>query len=62
MTRVAKGISGRRWSFQWDATPGDHVLTSRAFDADGAAQPVAPPWNIQGMGNNLVQEVAVSVR
>jgi DMSO/TMAO reductase YedYZ molybdopterin-dependent catalytic subunit len=27
--------SWRQWSWQWDATPGDHVLYARAFDPDG---------------------------
>lgn len=78
VTRVEVGIDGswheasleerpgpwawHRWSFRWEATPGEHVLTSRAFDAKGSAQPAEAPWNVQGMGNNLVQEIAVSVR
>jgi len=52
----------RRWSFDWEATPGDHVLSCRATDADGNVQPTEQPWNLQGIGNNLVQEVAVTVR
>jgi hypothetical protein len=52
----------RGWSFQWVATPGDHTLSCRATDASGAAQPLEPPWNLQGVGNNLSQEVAVTVR
>lgn len=27
--------SWRQWSWQWDATPGDHVLYARAFDPSG---------------------------
>jgi DMSO/TMAO reductase YedYZ molybdopterin-dependent catalytic subunit len=52
----------RRWSCTWDATPGDHVLSCRATDAAGARQPTEAPWNVQGMGNNLVQQVPVTVR
>ncbi len=52
----------RGWSFTWGATAGDHVLACRATDATGAVQPDSQPWNYQGMGNNLVQELAVSVR
>lgn len=52
----------RGWSFAWEATPGDHVLSCRATDADGNTQPLEQPWNLQGMGNNLVQEVPVTVR
>jgi DMSO/TMAO reductase YedYZ molybdopterin-dependent catalytic subunit len=52
----------RGWSYAWDASAGEHELSCRATDAAGNAQPIAPPWNRQGMGNNLVQTVAVSVR
>jgi DMSO/TMAO reductase YedYZ molybdopterin-dependent catalytic subunit len=52
----------RGWIFDWNATPGEHVLACRATDADGNVQPERQPWNQQGMGNNLVQEVAVTVR
>ena len=52
----------RAWSADWNATPGAHTLACRATDAGGDAQPVDPPWNLQGMGNNLVQTVHVTVR
>ena len=52
----------RRWSLAWDATPGAHVLQCRATDAAGNVQPLEQPWNLQGMGNNLVQSVPVTVR
>ena len=52
----------RAWSFEWDAVPGEHVLTCRATDADGDVQPLESPWNYQGMGNNGVQSVGVTVR
>jgi sulfane dehydrogenase subunit SoxC len=52
----------RRWTFEWDAVPGDHVLCVRATDASGAVQPMQPPWNAQGMANNAVQRVPVHVR
>jgi DMSO/TMAO reductase YedYZ molybdopterin-dependent catalytic subunit len=50
------------WSHEWEATPGEHELSCRATDADGNTQPVEQPWNYQGMGNNLVQTVSVTVR
>jgi DMSO/TMAO reductase YedYZ molybdopterin-dependent catalytic subunit len=50
------------WSFEWNAAPGDHVLACRASDASGAVQPLEPPWNYQGMGNNAVQRIHVTVR
>jgi DMSO/TMAO reductase YedYZ molybdopterin-dependent catalytic subunit len=52
----------RGWSYEWDATPGDHALSCRAMDQTGDIQPVRQPWNLQGMGNNLVQRLDVSVR
>lgn len=52
----------RGWSLDWDARPGDHELACRATDASGNRQPLDPPWNYQGLGNNLVQRVAVTVR
>jgi DMSO/TMAO reductase YedYZ molybdopterin-dependent catalytic subunit len=52
----------RSWQSHWDAQPGEHELSCRAIDSNGDAQPTEQPWNQQGMGNNLVQVVAVSVR
>jgi DMSO/TMAO reductase YedYZ molybdopterin-dependent catalytic subunit len=52
----------RGWSFDWDAEPGEHQLGCRATDAAGNTQPLEQPWNYQGMGNNLVQWVGVTVR
>jgi DMSO/TMAO reductase YedYZ molybdopterin-dependent catalytic subunit len=51
----------RGWSFGWDATMGEHELACRATDAAGNAQPLEQPWNYQGMGNNLVQRITVTV-
>lgn len=78
VTRVEVGVDGRwadavmdmpvgafawrGWSFDWEASPGDHELTCRATDRAGNVQPAVQPWNYQGMGNNLVQAVAVTVR
>lgn len=52
----------RAWSYAWAATPGERDLTCRATDAAGNVQPTEPPWNYQGLGNNLVQRMTVSVR
>jgi DMSO/TMAO reductase YedYZ molybdopterin-dependent catalytic subunit len=51
-----------RWTAEWDAAPGEHVLSCRAADSAGNLQPSEPPWNYQGMGNNLIQTVKVTVR
>lgn len=52
----------RGWSRLWKAEPGEHVLACRATDEDGNVQPLDQVWNLHGMGNNAVQQVAVTVR
>ena len=52
----------RSWSWTWHAKPGEHVLSCRATDADGNTQPLDPFWNVQGIANNYVQTVPVTVR
>ena len=51
----------RGWSLEWDAAEGDHELSCRATDASGDAQPVDQAWNYQGIANNAVQRVSVTV-
>ena len=51
----------RGWTAAWQATPGEHELSCRATDAAGESQPLEQFWNYQGMGNNLVQTVPVTV-
>lgn len=50
-----------RWSCKWLATTGKHVLRCRATDADGNVQPLDPPWDVAGFGNNAAQSVHVHV-
>ena len=52
----------RSWSHEWDAQAGEHVLSCRATDSSGDTQPLDEPWNWQGMGNNMAQQVPVTVR
>lgn len=49
------------WSMPWVADPGEHELSCRATDASGATQPLDQVWNYQGMGNNAVQRIKVTV-
>jgi DMSO/TMAO reductase YedYZ molybdopterin-dependent catalytic subunit len=49
------------WSFRWDARPGPHTLLVRATDADGNTQPLDPPWNAGGYGNNMAQRLKIIV-
>ena len=51
----------RGWSFTWDATPGEHTLSSRATDSNGNTQPLDPPWNLKGYANNAVERTTVQV-
>jgi DMSO/TMAO reductase YedYZ molybdopterin-dependent catalytic subunit len=37
---LPKAFSWVRWSYAWDARPGDHVLLSRATDESGRQQPL----------------------
>ena len=50
----------RAWTFEWKAQPGTVELLTRATDEVGT-QPVEAEWNRQGMANNLVQRVPVTV-
>ncbi|HKU58496.1 MAG TPA: sulfite oxidase [Gaiellaceae bacterium] len=50
----------QRWTFGWEATPGNYVLACRARDAE-REQPLEPEWNLGGYANNAVQRVLVSV-
>jgi hypothetical protein len=52
----------QRWHAAWDARPGEHELACRATDCTGERQPLEPPWDLSGFGNNGVQRVMVSVR
>jgi DMSO/TMAO reductase YedYZ molybdopterin-dependent catalytic subunit len=56
----AHPFTWRAWTFAWDAEPGTQELLTRATDELGS-QPVEPEWNRQGMANNLVQRVPVTV-
>jgi len=51
----------RGWSFGWEATPGEHVLCSRATDGAGNTQPLEAAWNLKGYANNAVERVSATV-
>jgi sulfane dehydrogenase subunit SoxC len=56
----AHPFAWRAWTYEWAAAPGRFELLTRATDELGP-QPCAPEWNRQGMANNLVQRVPVTV-
>jgi sulfite oxidase len=51
----------RLWSYEWKASPGDHVIMSRATDNQGRIQPVTPVWNPSGYLYNACDQVKVHV-
>ncbi len=51
----------RAWTADWTASPGRCELLARATDEAGDTQPLEQEWNRQGMANNLVQRVPVTV-
>ena len=51
----------QRWEATWDAEPGEHELQCRATDSTGQRQPIDPPWDLSGFGNNGVQRLGVTV-
>jgi DMSO/TMAO reductase YedYZ molybdopterin-dependent catalytic subunit len=51
----------RGWSFDWDAEPGEHVISSRATDSAGNTQPLDVPWNLKGYANNAIERIPVLV-
>lgn len=50
-----------KWRVNWVAQPGAHALRCRAWDAEGNAQPLEPPWDMAGFANNAAQVVDVFV-
>lgn len=53
----------RPWSFRWlPPQPGRYTVLARATDALGKVQPLSPPWNRQGYGNNACQAIEVVVQ
>jgi hypothetical protein len=57
----AHPFAWRAWTYEWTAAPGHRELLARATDEAGGTQPVEQQWNRQGMANNLVQRVPVTV-
>ena len=62
-TLAAQGpYSWTGWNVRWHATCGEHELSCRAADRMGNIQPLEPPWDLSGFGNNSVQRIFVTVR
>jgi DMSO/TMAO reductase YedYZ molybdopterin-dependent catalytic subunit len=54
-------LAWRGFHFDWQAVPGEHVLSARAYDASGRVQPVEALWNRGGFANNSAQRLTVLV-
>ncbi|MBX2880646.1 MAG: sulfite oxidase [Granulosicoccus sp.] len=50
-----------KWSITWNAQPGEYQLRCRATDTNGETQPLEPPWDAAGFGNNQCHTVSVYV-
>ena len=50
-----------KWTYRWQAKPGEHILRCRATDQSGESQPLEPRWDAAGFGNNVVQKIQVFV-
>jgi sulfane dehydrogenase subunit SoxC len=61
LERSPHGHAWSAWRADWQATAGEHELSCRATDASGNTQPLEPPWDLSGFGNNGVQKVFVTV-
>ncbi|MHA7223262.1 sulfite oxidase [Arthrobacter sp. RHLT1-20] len=61
LERPAAPFAWCAWSMPWVADAGEHELACRATDTSGAGQPLEQVWNYQGMGNNAVQRIRVTV-
>ncbi len=60
------GEEAGRWAWRaftttWRATPGQHWLRARAYDASGRVQPIEPGWHRGGFTNHADQRMRVVV-
>ena len=62
LDKEAGRYAWRGWRFDWQAAKGEHIVACRATDAEGATQPLEIPFDRGGFGNNVVQQVQVTVR
>ena len=53
--------SWTKWSLDWLATPGHHILSCRATDETGDTQPEDPIFDVGGFANNSIQKIDVFV-
>ncbi len=51
----------RLWTYNWNASRGDHTILSRATDNQGRTQPATPVWNPSGYFYNAYDRVNIHV-
>src|SRR5688572_29722732 len=56
---IQESFAWQRWRATWRAAAGEHELACRATDVTGNRQPLEPPWDLSGFGNNGVQRIHV---
>ena len=62
--RIIKEAGPLAWvqfAFTWSASPGDHILQSRAVDREGNVQPTQARWNRKGYQMNAIRSARVVV-
>ncbi|MCS7101947.1 MAG: molybdopterin-dependent oxidoreductase [Burkholderiaceae bacterium] len=50
-----------RFTFPWNATPGDHIIETRGTDMAGNVQPERVPFNQLGMANGAIPRFKIRV-
>ena len=53
--------SWTKWTLDWSARQGYHILSCRATDETGDIQPEDPIFNVGGFANNSIQKIEVFV-
>jgi sulfane dehydrogenase subunit SoxC len=62
LEHAASPYAWRRWTFRWNAAgTGEHELCVRATDEAGSTQPDDAAWSTEGVQNNAVQRVRVTI-
>jgi sulfane dehydrogenase subunit SoxC len=61
ITERAGPLAWVRWTWAWQALPGQARLCCRAVDERGLSQPWSPTWNAKGYQNNAIDCVDVLI-
>jgi len=50
------------WKYEWNATPGEYIICTRATDSNDNIQPLIAEKNEGGFGNNGVHKLHITVQ